>query len=79
MIDCSGPKPGAEQIGTKLSTFSMGSPPVWGHLHFVAYPVVELKSHIFVLKVSTPAPHGPAPFKDLSIQNTGPNGFRWYQ
>jgi len=33
----------------------------------VAYPVVELKSRIFVLKDSTPAPYGPAPFKDFAI------------
>ena len=33
----------------------------------VAYPVVELKSRTFVLKDSTPAPYGPAPFKDIAI------------
>ena len=47
----------------------------------VAYPVVELKSRTFVLKDSTPTPYGPAPFKDLDIQNADHNcsSFRWYQ
>ena len=35
----------------------------------VAYPIVELKSRTFVLKESTPAPYGPAPFKDFTIQD----------
>jgi len=33
----------------------------------VAHPVIELKSRIFVLKDSTPAPYGPTPFKDFAI------------